>query len=130
MLERSTADSLQLLASCSSAGNEVIEAADTRLERCSSRHLANDWPSRCRLAIRGLESPMRASQMGLGESAVFFLQHSRTGNLWYYSKWRCNVRERSAITPERKARNSCGMTKNPRRSPLLTVLSVARGKTG
>jgi hypothetical protein len=57
--------------------------------------------------------------------AVFFLQHS----LWYYSKRRCNIRERSAITPERKVGNACGMAKNPRRLPLLAVLSVARGKT-
>ena len=33
--------------------------------------------------------------MDLGKSAVFFLQHGRTANLWYYSKWRCNVQERN-----------------------------------
>jgi hypothetical protein len=78
----------------------------------------------------GFEPPMRASQMDLGESVVFFLHHGRPANLWYDSKRRCNVRAHSAITPERRAGNSCGMAKNPRRSPLLTVLSVARGKTG
>ena len=61
--------------------------------------------------------------------AVFLLQHSRAASLWYYSKRRCNIRERSAITSERKVGNSCGMAKNPRRLPLLAVLSVARGKT-
>ena len=33
--------------------------------------------------------------MDPGKSAVFFLQHDRTANLWYYSKWRCKVRERN-----------------------------------
>jgi hypothetical protein len=33
--------------------------------------------------------------MELGESAVFCLRHCRTANLWYYSKWRCNVQERN-----------------------------------
>jgi ClpX C4-type zinc finger/Putative lumazine-binding len=38
--------------------------------------------------------------MDLGKSAVFFLQHGRTANLWYYSKWRCNVRERNHTREE------------------------------
>ena len=67
MLERSAADSLGLLASCSSASSEVIEAPDTRWKGCSPRHLANGWLSWRRLAIRGFESSVRASRLGLGK---------------------------------------------------------------